>query len=657
MHTRLSDILLLGIAVWLVAGTLSAGTISGFVRDQETQERLPAANVYISETDLGAMTNSSGYYVVNNIPAGEYQLICTYMGYGKLVRSIRVRPDAARVVNLKLVPQALESEAVVVETERQEDFELVETGTIHLSLRKIQTAPVMAEADLMRTLQMLPGVLTASVFSSGLYVRGGTPDQNLVLLDGMEVYNVNHLFGVFSPFDVNAIKDVKFARSGFSAQHGGRLSSVLDITNKDGNQRTLQGKTSLGLVSAKTSLQGPIGNGAFFFSGRRTYVDYMLNATEQTTTGEVQDQLRQIPDYYFFDMHLKVFQEFSHQDKLALTYYRGRDQMDFSLDPFAFSLHWENQAMNARWTHIFSDRLFSNFYISRSLYGSTLDRDDVLFTGQIFNDVKNLTVKGDLEYFPRENHTVKLGFEWKNLYAKYDARFQEQEMVLTGGGTLLATYLQDEWEVSPALNLQPGLRVTGYFPAPFQNTHEQSSYQGDPLGTIAPRLAAQYHLTDRTKIKGAFGRYYQFVNIVSMGGGGNSFMDIWFPSDHSIPPANATHYVAGIETELPGKLTWSLEGYYKDMPRLYRFDMTAVRVERGADLFHPGFGWAYGGDIYLEKRQGDFTGWVSYSLGWTQRKFARLNAGEPFYPRFDRRHSSKTVGSYRLNDRWSVNAA
>ncbi|MCF7805196.1 MAG: TonB-dependent receptor [Candidatus Marinimicrobia bacterium] len=639
------------------AGSVTAGTISGFIKDATNEETLIAANVYIKDTQLGAMTNNQGYYIINNIPAGEVSLVCTYMGYERRELSLNLKINERRVVNLGLTPKALQSEAVVVEAEREEDIELVETGTIHVSPRTLKTAPVMAEADLMRTIQMMPGVLTSSEFSSGIYVRGGTPDQNLVLLDGSEVYNANHLFGLFSTFDVDAIKDVKFVRSGFSAKYGGRLSSVLDVTNKDGNQKSFEGKTSLGLVSAKTSLQGPLANGAWFFSGRRTYVDYMLNATEQGVSGEAKQQLEMIPDYYFYDMHLKIYQDFSHQDKLVLTFYQGSDNMNFSLDPFAFNINWGNRAVNARWTHVFSDKLFSNFYLSRSAYGSALDRDDALMTGQIFNDIEDFTMQGDLEYFPGNDHGVKLGFEYKMLESKYDARFEQQRMVLSSGSSSFAMYLQDEWKATPRLNIQPGVRVTNYSPTGFENTMEDSSYIGDPNWKISPRLAVQFMLTDKVRLKTAYGQYYQFVNIVPMGNDAMSFMDVWFPSDNSIAPASATHYVAGVEMDLPGDLTGTIEGYYKDMPQLYQFNTQATRVYKGEDLFHSGRGWAYGADFNLEKKTGDFTGWVSYSLGWTKRTFDAVNDGKTYYPRFDRRHSIKTVGAYRINERWSANFA
>jgi len=201
------------------------------------------------------------------------------------------------------------------------------------------------------------------------------------------------------------------------------------------------------------------------------------------------------------------------------------------------------------------------------------------------------------------------------------------------------------------------VRVTSFTPEPFTNTREDSSFQGDPLMTVAPRLGLQYSITDILRFKSSFGRYYQFVNIVPLGGGGLSIMDIWFPSDHSIPPASATHYVSGFEMDFPGEITVTLEGYYKDMPQLYQFDMSAARVYSGKDLFNPGSGWAYGADVNLEKKSGRVTGWISYSLGWTKRKFETLNYGKPYYPTFDRRHSVKTVGTYRLNRRWSFNFA
>jgi len=649
--------------ILLVTGFFSFGssvradTISGFVRDAESRETLVAANVIIQGTSFGAMTNTEGYFVIHNVPTGDVILACTYIGYKPYQQTISFSGEKSLTVEIELEPTALQSEEVVVEAERTESVELVETGTIHVTPRKLQASPVMAEADLMRTLQSLPGVLTLSEFSSGLYVRGGTPDQNLVLLDGVQIYNVNHLFGLFSTFDVEAIKDVKFVRSGFSARYGHRLSSVLDITNKDGNRSGFRGKTSLGLVSTRSTLQGPVGNGAWFFSGRRTYVDYIINGAEQMATGATRDQLEFIPDYYFYDAHFKVSQNLGPQDKLSLTYYSGRDMLNYDQQQFAFSFGWGNQALNARWTHLFSDQLFSNFHLSRSYYHSDLDRDDALFTGKIFNDVADLNLGGDFEYFASGTQTVKAGFEVKRLEAQYDARLNKQEALQTAGSSHLALYIQNEWKVSPLLMVQPGLRVTGYFPQIYHNSHEQVSYQGDPTLTVMPRFSAKYLLTDHMRVKASLGRYVQFLNIVPLGDGNMSIIDIWFPNDGSLPPSEAYHYVAGLEGDLTPALSWSVETYYKTMPRLYRLDMTAVRVQKGSDLFHAGSGWAAGADFYLEKSRGDFTGWLSYSLGWTKRKFAAIDDGREFYPKFDRRHNVKMVGTYRFSDRWSTNVA
>lgn len=631
-------------------------TISGFVKDESNGETLIGVNVYIKGMSIGSVSNKSGYYIIHNVPGEQLTLIVSYIGYETREIVLTVKPNESKVLNVALKPEVIQGKRIEIVAEKSSKKE-VKTSFIKITPRELQSAPQIAEPDLMRMLQTLPGILTLSEFSSGLFIRGGTPDQNLILLDGTEVYNVNHLFGIFSTFDVDAVKQVDLIKGGFPAQYGGRMSSVLDITNMDGNQKEFEGKASIGLVSAKTSLRGPIGKGSWFFSARRTYIDYIINAAEKITSGKTRETLELIPDYYFYDTHFKLYQDLSHRNKLAFTLYKGRDNMRYAVDPFDMTFQWGNQAITGKWTHIFNQKLFINFYATLSNYNIFLDEDDALANIHFENTVNDITVKSDMEYFPNIHHTAKIGFVFKKLDSEYSQRFNQQEYIFKSNSSRYSLYFQDNWTVSPLLNVQVGLRMNLYQPLEFVNTFDQVEYRGKMRLDWEPRVAMQYRLTDNTTLKSSWGRYRQYVTIVPFGNADFSFMDIWFPCDNSYQPGEAYHYIAGVETQLPFEIRFDSEIYYKGMPHVYEFDPNANEVPTGQALFYSGKGNAYGMDFYFEKNVGRLSGWFSYSLGWTKRKFPELNDGKAFHPKYDRRHSMHLITVYNLSNRWKANFA
>jgi len=632
-------------------------TISGFVKDESNGESLIAVNVFLKDTSIGTITNKSGYYIISSVPPGLFTVVFSYIGYEQKEIEVNVEKKFKRILNVTLKPKVLKTQEIVVTSERETKEKEVKISTMRLTARSLKKAPQMAEADLMRILQMLPGVLTLSEFSSGLYVRGGTPDQNLILLDGTEVYNANHLFGIFSTFDVDAVKEVELMKGGFPAEYGGRLSSVLNITNKDGNQKEFEGKASIGLISTKTTLQGPVGKGAWFFSGRRTYIDYIINAAERNAKGSLKESLKIIPDYYFYDLHFKLYQDFGHQDKLALTFYRGQDVLNFSYDPFEFTFQWGNKVFTGKWTHIFNEKLFTNFYATISNYKVLVDRDDAFFTGRFDNAVNDVTIRTDIEYFPTNRHVVKFGLIYKNLGADFFQKLNKQELLFTSGGSQISSYLQDNWKITPLLRLRYGIRVNFYLPDVFVNTYDRVRFQSENRFDFEPRFAFRYRLTENTTLKGSWGRYFQYINIVPFGNADFSFLDVWFPSDNSYEPGEAYHYILGFETELPFNLQLDSEVYYKNMHHLCEFIPGVNEVLEGKDLFYSGNGYAYGTDFYFEKKIGKFTGWLSYFWSCTKRKFPEINNGKEYFPKYDRRNSFNIIGNYQFNNRWSLNFA
>ena len=631
-------------------------TVSGFIEDAANGESLIGVNVYIKGTGIGSTTNKSGYYIITNVPMGSVILVASYIGYKKQEIAVTIRPGESRVLNITMKTEAIQGEVVQVTADKVTKTD-VKTSLVKVTPRKLKSAPVMAEPDLMRMLQMLPGVLTLSEFSSGLFIRGGTPDQNLILLDGTEIYNVNHLFGIFSTFDVDAVKQVDLIKGGFPAQYGGRMSSVLDITNMDGNQKQFEGKTSIGLISAKTTLQGPVEKGSWFFSGRRTYIDAVINGIEKSVKGKLKETLETIPDYYFYDVHFKLYQDLNHRNKFALTLYRGRDNMNFAVDPFEMVFSWGNTTVTGKWTHIFSERFFVNFYATYSSYNILLEEDDA-FANMLFdNTVDDMTVKSNAEVFLTPRHTFKTGFQYKWLDSDFIQRLNQQEYLFGSKSTQYTVYALDNWTVSPLVDVQIGLRLNLYQPRRFVNTFDRVDYTGKIRFDWEPRLALQYRLTEQTTLKGSWGNFIQYMTIVPFGNADFSFMDLWFPTDNSYNPGKSDHYIVGIGTVLPSDIRFDLEVYYKYMPHVYESNPNVSEVLTGSDLFHSGQGTAYGMDVYLEKNVGDLSGWLSYSFGWTQRKFPELNGGKPFFPKYDRRHYVNLVLTASLSERWKANFA
>jgi hypothetical protein len=639
-----------------IPGTLFSAdqSVSGFVKDDSNREFLIGTNIFIKGTQIGTISNNSGYYIIDDVPVGNLTVVYSFLGYERKEIEVNIIPDQSKILNVTLKPTVLEGREVEVFADKINKNDL-KTSTIKITPRHLKSAPQMAEADLMRMIQTLPGVLTLSEFSSGLYIRGGTPDQNLILLDGTEAYNVNHLFGIFSTFDVDAVKQVKLIKGGFPAQYGSRMCSVLDITNMDGNQKEFEGKAAIGLISAKTSLQGPIGKGSWFFSGRRTYIDYVVNAAENLASGETKEILKSIPTYYFYDTHFKLHQDLNHRNKIAFTFYKGQDNMIFEKDPFNMTFKWGNQALTGKWTHIFNEKLFVNYYTTLSQYKVLLDEDDEMATVRVDNSVKDFTSKADLEYFRSNDNTIKFGFIYKHINSKYRQQFAEQKAKIKIASSQFCFYAQDNRLLSPRLNLQIGFRLNYYVPHKFINTWDKIEFQGPNKVDFEPRISWRYRLSENTSLKSAWGRYLQFITIVPFGNADFSFLDIWFPSDNSYFPGEAYHYIAGVETKLPFEIQFDWEMYYKDLPHVYEFDPNENEMLHGKDLYFSGTGFAYGADFYFEKNIGNLAGWLSYSLGWTKRKFPELNYGKSFYPKYDRRHYINLIMTYKLSNCWKVN--
>ncbi|MFT5089592.1 MAG: outer membrane receptor protein involved in Fe transport [Planctomycetota bacterium] len=629
--------------VLLLACVTAAGAvdISGFVRDRADGESLPFASVYLKGENHGGISNESGYYAIAGVPPGRYELVVSIVGYAPFSKDVEVA-DEDLVLDVRLGEQAIAVEATLVEAEREkvENYD-ISPGRTTLQVRELKAAPAAIEADPIRTIQTLPGVAALSDFSVGLYVRGGTPDQNLILLDGTDVYNASHLFGLFSTFPADAAKSTELLRGGYPAKYGGRLSSVLNVITDEGNKEEFEGTGGLSLMASRLTLQGPVAKGSWLVSARRTHLDPLLAVAKDALDAKALG-------YNFYDLQGKMHQILSHRDQLTLAAYMGQDDLLYRFDELGFGLKWGNRTISSKWTHLFDNNLFGNLLFTGSRFKAetNFDSEDVELLE--FNRLTDLSVKGDLSYFASEHHTVEVGFNVKRQSVQYEFGEKERNWFnIDVEAYHSAIYAQDNWVITPLLTLQPGLRF---------NHFDNGDYTG-----WSPRLAVRYQLDDDTHLKAAVGRYHQYIFRLAREFQGISLLsNIWALADSTADPSQSTHYIAGIETRIIG-LDLDVEGYYKDYDGLYELNYDEQDSDKIGDILRRGIGRAYGLDVLLRKRSGRHTGWLSVSTGLSERKIDNLNEDENdraqfFNSKFDRGVTIDLIHSWAFRKKWTLNS-
>jgi len=524
------------------------GTISGFVLDESTGESLVGANIYFENTIGGAITNQSGYYVVSEVPKGNYTVICSYIGYIEFRKDISLKEGQSLRLNITLESALLETETVVVTAESvRTAVELFRKNVsqIDISPREIKNLPAVGESDLLRTLQNLPGILPISDYSSELYVRGGTSDQNLYLIDGADVYNPEHAFGLFSTFNTDAIKDIEISKGGFTADYGGRLSSVLDVTNLDGNRKTFQGNAEISLLAAKATLQMPIGKiGSISGSFRRTYIG-------DTAKLFVED----VPDYYFYDGHLKAYFDLNPDNKLSISLYGGNDDLAYDFgsdaeDSPTLNYVWGNTTGSIRWTHIFSPLFFSNLWVTVSDFSSNFSFTEVNVDEE--NDIFDVSFKGQFEYAFSQKINVKFGFEQKNLQLIFQQESPGGIIDINRDRRLFTSYVSIPYTPSTRWHIEPGLRFNIF-------SAEKNFYD------LAPRFAVKYRLTETVNLIASTGVFYQYLHKIPR----PFIADIWMTSDQYYDQSRATHFILGFQKEIAGNISLEVETYFKEYKNLF----------------------------------------------------------------------------------------
>ncbi|MGE5480174.1 MAG: TonB-dependent receptor [Chloroflexota bacterium] len=617
---------------------------AGFVRDSATGETLIGATVSILGAKRGAYTNKQGYYSITNVIPGEYTVRVTMVGYKNREAKLKFEKGNPIRMDFGLSSGDLRTGDVVVSADRDPDTRQISISTVNVPIAQIKEIRIGGESDVFRSLQMLPGVLTSSQMSSGLYIRGGSPDQNLVLLDGATVYNPSHLFGFISTFNSEAIKDVELIKGGYPAEYGSRLSSVINITQKDGNREEFGGVASLGLISSKISLEGPLGNGSYFIGGRRTYFDLIRPALDS-------DPEMPIPDFGFYDLNGKITQNFGQDDKVFLSGFLSKDNFNWGSMGLDMNLFMGNRAGSAGWTHIFAEDLFSTVLFSTSYYESGLNEEMNGFFIGVKNSITDYSIKGDLEWFLSDNATINSGLEVSNFIFNYDQNFtgskgDAKEGTNEGGRMKLlyhdwvySGYVQANYRPTELISLQFGLRGSWW------NYSEHMN--------VDPRAAIRWQAQDNFAIKASWGIFHQYLRLA--GDENFSLFDTWLPTDNTVKPSQAQHFILSSETKI-GEFDFNADVYYKILNNISEVKTTSLSGESVGDVFYSGKGKAYGAEIFLQRRVGRLAGWIGYGLGWVRAQFDSVNDGREFNPKYDRRHDFKIVMQYELTENWQFGA-
>ncbi|MBC8047499.1 MAG: TonB-dependent receptor [Fimbriimonadaceae bacterium] len=647
-------------------------TISGYISDGATGEKLIGATVFDTKTLQGTITNEYGFYSLS-LSEDTVKLSYSYVGYTSQKESIYL--DTDKQINKKL-SASVELETVVISAAEKEEKiqERTQMSTIDIPIETIKALPAfLGETDVLKAMQLLPGVQGGTEGTSGIYVRGGSPDQNLILLDGVPVYNASHLFGFFSVFNSDALNKATLIKGGFPARYGGRLSSVIDLRMKEGNMNEYHGEGSIGLVASRFTIEGPIkkDTSSFMLSARRTYIDLLARPiVKASSEGSV-------VGYYFYDLNAKVNYKFSDKDRLYLSGYFGRDKFYFNdkdYDPDDYTdagLDWGNGTGVIRWNHIVNKKTFSNttatftsydYEIYTNLYETDIDDNgdefQSIFGFRYFSGIRDWTLKEDIDFVLNPKHYIKFGggvtyhtfMPGATEFKQEGTEIDIPEINLSSDNihaTEFDLYIEDDWEITSALKINYGLHASAF-------NVDTSFYT-----SLQPRISARYLINNDLSIKASYSTMTQFIHLLSNSGIGLP-TDLWVPATDEVVPQNAQQYAVGFAYTLLNNYEISLEGYYKKMNNIIDYKDGASYLYDGVteweDKVESGEGWAYGAELFLQKRIGNFNGWLGYTLSWSDRQFPTINLGEKFPFKYDKRHEIDIACVYKINEHISLSA-
>ena len=652
-------------------------TISGTVKESGSGELLPGVSVYVQGQKIGTQTNNYGFYSLTISQNAEVVVVFSFVGYKQTIKTFTVNNPKH---NVELLPDTRQLDEVKVFSNfpaQQKVSENVQMSQISIPIQQIKEIPAfMGEKDVLKVLQLMPGVQKGSEGNAGIYVRGGGPDQNLLILDDAPVYNAYHLFGFFSVFNGDALKSVELTKGGFPARYGGRLSSVIEMQMKDGNKEKLQVEGGIGLIASRLVVQAPITKNhksSFLISGRRTYADLPASFfIPEQNKGTY---------YYFYDLNAKVNYDFGNKDRLFLSGYFGRDKGSLSdvqgNRTLNVGLNWGNATGTLRWNHIFNEKLFSNVSLIYSSYDfqtsinnqtATISNNTFIYNLSYSSSIRDFGAKMDFDYFANSHHNIKFGgqitahrFIPSALVVSDAAADTVREVATIIDANETGIYVEDTYKPVSNLRINLGLRYSAFL-------GETTSYQN-----AEPRLAIAWTLPKDIAIKASFSTMNQYIHLLSNSGAGLP-TDLWVPSTGTVKPQRSQQIAIGIAKDLTDKgLAITLEGYYKKMDNIIAYKegstfatlsvdgpqalaRSQVNVISFEEKVTAGQGWAKGGELLIQKKTGKLSGWVGYTLSWIEHQFDELNFGNKFWAKYDRRHDASVVAIYHLKPRITLSA-
>jgi hypothetical protein len=626
-------------------------TISGIITDAHSGEFLIGANVYITSIDQGTSTNNYGFYSITLDAVDSVGIAVSYLGYQGQIKKIFLQKNFR--LDISLSPEVRFLEEVVVRSGQNDDnISRPQMSVVDIPTSKIQELPViLGEADVLKVLQLLPGVQQGNEGTAGFHVRGGNTDQNLVLLDEAIVYNPNHLLGLFSVFNTRAINNVKLIKGGFSAQYGGRLSSILDINLKEGNKKKFGMEGGIGLVSTQLTAEGPIvkDKASFIISGRRTYFDYLI---KPILPGNVST------NYAFYDINAKLNWELGKKDQIFLSYFKARDIADYSQDGIKYDIFLANEAITFRWNHIFGPKLFLNTSLIKNEYDQDISALQDNVNSNVISSIEDLSAKMEFQYYPGIHHKIRTGVQFFDHTFRSSGDSQIQSISDQTSGIPIDSipvkkfdefniYVNDEIEISKSISANLGIRVPVFLSSDIN------------YFKVEPRASVRFGLNETTSLKVSYAAMNQFIHLIPSSTAAVP-TDIWVPSTNRTKPQYSQQYSLGIFKNFQNnKWESSLEAYYKTMDNQILFEEgnQLIRSLDIDDLLVYGEGWSYGAELFLKKKFGRLTGWGGYTLSWTYQKFPELNFGNKFPFRHDRRHDFSLAATYELNEKWTASAS
>ena len=697
MKHPLHLLFLLALGCFLPLSAVAQHTISGTVTDAQTGETLIGATIYDTVSRKGTTTNQHGRYSLT-IKDEHAVVRVSFVGYEKQYIALTLKANQRLDVKLK---NAYTLREVVIRGERTQHLESSQPSVVEVPVEQVKAIPMLfGETDVVKAVQLLPGVQNGSEGTAGMYVRGGGPDENLFLLDGIPIYNVNHMGGFFSAFNADAVKAVTLYKGSFPARFGGRLSSVLDVTTNNGNNNELGGNVSVGFVSAKLCLEGPVNfrwkdstrresNTTFSLSGRRTYADFFLRPLVKRLATEADGKTKLIAGYYFYDVNAKVTHTFNERSRLHATFYMGNDdayarvrtESSLAEDTYLeFSNDWGNIVGGLRWNYVINPQLFLNVSASLSRYKNHMkagmEKIAILDNGQEqvstmmmdnSSGIRDITLRSDFSFIPNPDHDIQFGiYATHHLFRpnsdtisinyldqiqmrdnfQFDTSLSQP--AIPAWETVL--YAEDDWTINEVFKVNYGLHFSTFF------------VQGTAYPSLQPRLSGRALLGDNLSVKAGYAYMTQYMHLLSTTGVSLP-TDLWVPATAKIAPMNAHQGALGVCYTIPAVGDFSVEGYYKGMHNLieYKDGISPFDTrENWEDIVCIGDGWTYGVEFLLQRDFGNFTGWMGYTWSRTTHLFNRpgqeLNGGKAFPAKYDRRHDISIVLSYKFSERLDVSA-